>query len=46
MIAAAMCSNDVLFDKEDDTLFRVQHGEIWSAMLQQHRSRRLSREMD
>ncbi|EOJ9645394.1 hypothetical protein ACM53I_004211 [Enterobacter hormaechei] len=33
MIAAAMCSNDVLFDKEDDTLFRVQHGEIWRAML-------------
>lgn len=33
MIAAAMCSNDVLFDKEDDTLFRVQHGEIWRSML-------------
>ncbi|WP_242655046.1 hypothetical protein [Enterobacter hormaechei] len=33
MIAAAMCSNDVLFDKKDDTLFRVQHGEIWRAML-------------
>ncbi|ELC6296700.1 hypothetical protein RJO53_002845 [Enterobacter hormaechei] len=33
MIAAAMCSNDVLFDKEDDTLFRVQHEEIWRAML-------------
>ena len=33
MIAAAMCSNDVLFDKDDDTLFRVQHGEIWRAML-------------
>ncbi|WP_288791140.1 DUF3850 domain-containing protein [uncultured Enterobacter sp.] len=33
MIDAAMCSNDVLFDKEDDTLFRVQHGEIWRAML-------------
>lgn len=33
MIAAAMCSNNVLFDKEDDTLFRVQHGEIWRAML-------------
>ena len=33
MIAAAMNSNDVLFDKEDDTLFRVQHGEIWRAML-------------
>lgn len=33
MIAAAMCSNDVLFDKEDDTLFRVQHSEIWRTML-------------
>lgn len=33
MIAAAMCSDDVLFDKEDDTMFRVQHGEIWRVML-------------
>jgi len=33
MIAAAMSSDDVLFDTEDDTMFRVQHGVIWSAML-------------
>lgn len=33
MVAAAMLSNDVLFDQEDDTMFRVQHGEIWRAML-------------
>lgn len=33
MIAAAMCSDDVLFDKEDDTMFRVQHVAIWRAML-------------
>lgn len=33
MIAAAMSSDDVLFDTEDDTMFRVQHGAIWEAML-------------
>jgi len=33
MIAAAMCSNDVLFDSEDDTMFLVQHTVIWRAML-------------
>lgn len=33
MIAAAMLSDDVLFDTEDDTMFRVQHGVIWQAML-------------
>lgn len=33
MIAAAMSSDDVLFDTEDDTMFRVQHAVIWQAML-------------
>lgn len=33
MVAAAMLSNDVLFDQDDDTMFRVQHGVIWRAML-------------
>lgn len=33
MIAAAMSSDDVLFDTEDDTMFRVQHAVIWKAML-------------
>jgi len=33
MMAAAMNSDDVLFDTEDDTMFRVQHGVIWRAML-------------
>lgn len=33
MIAAAMLSDDVLFDTEDDTMFRVQHGVIWRTML-------------
>lgn len=33
MIAAAMFSDDVLFDKDDDTMFRVQHAVIWRSML-------------
>ena len=33
MVAAAMLSDDVLFDQDDDTMFRVQHGVIWRAML-------------
>lgn len=33
MMAAAMNSEDVLFDTEDDTMFRVQHAVIWQAML-------------
>lgn len=33
MIAAAMSCDDVLSDTEDDTMFRVQHGVIWRAML-------------
>lgn len=33
MVAAAMLSDDVLFDQDDDTMFRVQHGVIWRDML-------------
>ncbi len=33
MLSAAMCSDDVSFDKDDATMFRVHHGVIWRAML-------------
>ncbi|WP_370906038.1 hypothetical protein [Citrobacter koseri] len=33
MIAAAMDSDDVSFDKEDDSMFYVHHDAIWRAML-------------
>ncbi|HCC5759630.1 TPA: hypothetical protein M5830_004224 [Citrobacter koseri] len=33
MIAAAMDSDDVSFDKKDDTMFYVHHDAIWRAML-------------